>query len=86
MDIQLEKSKFIKRLERLNDIQVLKALNSMLDFALKKELEADLVALSTSEYNKELEEADKEIASGHYFTQQDALKISEEWKKQGRLK
>ena len=84
MDIQLEKSRFVKRLERLNDIQVMKALNSMLDFALKKETEANLITISNADYNKELEEADKEIDSGIFFTQLEAQAISEGWKKQKR--
>ena len=84
MDILAEKSKFVKRLERLNDMQVMKALNSMLDFALKKETEINLTTVSTSEYNKELEDADKEIVSGVFFSQQEAVTMSEGWKKQKR--
>jgi hypothetical protein len=62
-------------------MQVMKTLNTMLDFALKKETEANLTMISANEYNKELEEADKEISSGKFFTQQEAFLMSEEWKK-----
>ena len=36
MDIQLEKSLLLKRFEQINDIELIKALNSMLDFALPR--------------------------------------------------
>lgn len=47
----------------------------------RKETEINLTTVSTSDYNKELEEADKEIVAGIFFTQQEARTISEGWKK-----
>jgi hypothetical protein len=74
MDIKLEKANLIKEIEKVNDISLIHALKSVLQYGLKKE------NISTNQYNKEIEEADAEIEVGNFLVHEAALKEIKSWR------
>jgi predicted transcriptional regulator len=74
MDIKLEKANLIKEIEKVNDISLIHALKSVLQYGLKKE------NISTNQYNKEIEEADAEIEAGNFLVHEAALKEIKSWR------
>ncbi|MCB9235985.1 MAG: hypothetical protein H6581_30335 [Bacteroidia bacterium] len=75
MDIQAERYLLIERLKLVNDGDLLQAVKSLLDYGLKTERDR----ISVEQYNRELEEARKEIQNGQSFSQEDLERESESW-------
>jgi hypothetical protein len=77
MDIQTQKSLLIKRLEEIEDINLLKAIDAILDYAASdKEGRA-----SIEQYNRELEAANARIESGELLSNEEVEKESRSWLK-----
>ena len=56
MDIQLEKATLIQRIQKINDSSLIQAFNHLLDYAIKKEENDELLEASI---NKALEQSEK---------------------------
>ena len=76
MDIQSEKALLIKRLDEINDVSLIKALNHMVDFGLKASSSENI---SIEQYNLELDEADAEIDRGEFISHEDLKKQMKGW-------
>ena len=75
MDLQAEKQALIKRLKQINDESQLKAIRHIMDYGQGK----SEGRLSIEDYNRELEEAEREIDQGEYYTQLEVENKSKEW-------
>ena len=75
MDIQAEKSSLIERLQQINDSSLISAIKGLLDFAQK----AHSNRISIEQYNKELDQAEAEIAQGKGISHDDLLRDMEKW-------
>ncbi|MBK5192037.1 MAG: hypothetical protein JJE07_02295 [Flavobacteriaceae bacterium] len=63
--------------DQLNDItdpDLIAIFKSLLKYKNKK-----AEGLTLAEYNRELDEAENEIESGNYYTQEEAQKIASQW-------
>ena len=74
MDINAEKALLIKELKQVEDISLLKALKTMLHYGLMNE-----GRISLEQYNRELEEAEKRIEKGEFFTQNEVERMARKW-------
>ena len=74
MDINAERSLIIKELQNIKDASLLKALKHMIYYALKNE-----GRISIEQYNREIEEAEKRVDKGDFFTQDEVEKMAKEW-------
>lgn len=74
MDVNAEKLWIIRELEKVDDINLLKALKHMIYYAQHHE-----GRVSIEQYNKEIEEAEERIKGGEFFTHDDVTKMSKEW-------
>ncbi len=75
MDLQAEKQALIKRLEQIDDESLLKAIRHIMDYGQGK----SEGRISIDQYNEELEEAEREIDRGEYYTQEDVENKSKKW-------
>ena len=74
MNVQ-EDIKWIQgQLNDITDPDLIAIFKSLLKYKNKK-IESPTLA----EYNQELDEAEKEIESGNYYTQEEARKIASQW-------
>lgn len=75
MDIKTRKTLLIKRLEEIEDINLIKAIDSVLDYA-----NSDRAGRSSIEqYNRELEAANARIESGKSLSHEEIEKESKSW-------
>ncbi|MFN5170754.1 MAG: hypothetical protein ACK5DD_14125 [Cyclobacteriaceae bacterium] len=74
-DIAAERAGVIKEIERINDLGLLRALRYLIQSTLKAE-----ARVSIDQYNQELQEAELRVAEGEFFSQEDAEKMSHNWK------
>ncbi len=74
MDINAERSLIIKELHQINDISLLRAVKYLIHYGLKNDGH-----ISIDQYNREIEEAEKEIDQGEYLTQEELKKQMREW-------
>lgn len=74
MDINAERSLIIKELQKIEDISLLKALKHMIYYGLKNE-----GRISMEQYNREIEEAEKRVEQGEFFTQDEVEKMAKGW-------
>jgi predicted transcriptional regulator len=79
MDIQAEKIAVIKALEQTNDEALIKAIQEMIENAVKKDEEH--LGTTLEEYNKELDEAYAEVKRGQFVEHSEALKQIRAWQK-----
>ncbi len=75
MDLETRKYEFIQRVFSLNE-----NLFEKLESLLKKETK-EPKRISIEQYNKELDEAEKDIEAGNYYTIEEARKIASGWGK-----
>jgi predicted transcriptional regulator len=75
MDIQERKSLLLKRLEAIEDINLIKAIDSILDYAASEEEYRN----SIERYNKEIEAANSRIESGEYVSHDEVENESKSW-------
>ncbi len=74
MDINAERTLLIKELQQVEDISLLKTLKAVLHYGLKNE-----GRISVEQYNRELEEAEAEIARGESTTHEELKKQMKAW-------
>ena len=74
MDINAERDLIIKELQKIDDISLLKALKHMIYYGLKNE-----GRITVEQYNREIEEAEKRVAAGDSFSQDEVEKMAKEW-------
>lgn len=74
MNINTERTLLIKELQQVEDISLLKTLKAVLHYGLKNE-----GRISVEQYNRELEEAEAEIARGDFTTHEDLKKQMKAW-------
>jgi hypothetical protein len=74
MDINAERSLIIEELRLITDISLLRAVKHMIHYGLKNE-----GRISIEQYNRELEEAEKRVKAGEFYTQDDVEKMSKKW-------
>ena len=75
MDLHAEKTALIKRLEKINDISLIRVLKHMVDFGLQSSEER----ISLEQYNKELDQAEAEMDQGEFYTQNEVEKMAKKW-------
>ena len=75
MDIQTEKSILIKRVEQINDLSLIQALNHMVDFGLREKEER----ISIQQYNRELDEAEAAMDRGEFISHEDLKEQMKKW-------
>lgn len=71
MDLQARKYEFIQKLFNIEE-SVFEKLESFLNKTTSERI-------SLNQYNKEIEEADKRIDAGEFFSQDEVEKMSNEW-------
>lgn len=74
MDINVERALLIKELKQVEDVSLLKAIKAMLHYGLLNE-----GRITVEQYNRELDEAEKRINNGEFYTQDEAEKIAKKW-------
>lgn len=74
MDVNAERSLIIKELQKIDDISLLRALKHMIYYGLKNE-----GRISVEQYNQEVEEADKRVREGDFFSQDDVERMAKKW-------
>lgn len=77
MDIQMRKTLLITRLEEIEDINLIKAIDSILDYA-ASEREG---RASIEQYNRELEAANSRIEYSEHLSHEEVEKESTSWLK-----
>ena len=75
MDLHAEKTALIKRLEKINDVSLIRVLKHMVDFGLQSSEER----ISLEQYNKELDQAEGEMDQGEFYTQNEVEKMAKKW-------
>jgi len=75
MNIQTRKAQLLKRLEGIEDINLIKAIDSILDYA-AAESES---RIGIEQYNRELEAANSRIEAGKYLSHGEVEKESKSW-------
>jgi hypothetical protein len=78
MDIQSEKTALIKVLEKINDESLIRAIQSIIDYASKRDEE--YLGTSVDQYNDELDEADDQIEKGEFILHDVAVKSIKGWR------
>jgi hypothetical protein len=74
MNINDERTLLIKEIQKIDDPTLLHALKTVLLYGLKNE-----GRVSIDQYNLEIEEAEKRISDGLYFTQEEVEKMAKDW-------
>jgi len=75
MNINNERALLIEELKQVDDISLLKKIKTLLhSYVLKNE-----GRISIEQYNRELDEAEKEIRRGNFITHEDFKKQMESW-------
>ena len=74
MDIKLEKALLIKELKQVEDASLLRAIKAMLHYGLVTE-----GRISLEQYNRELDEAEKRIDRGEFYTQEEVEEMAKKW-------
>ena len=72
MDFQLTKLEIIEMLLHTKEEAILDKVKILLEKELPKRI-------SLEQYNKEIDEAVKDIENGEYYTHEEALKIASQW-------
>ena len=70
MDIQTEKTQLIQQLKQINDIELIKALKNLMEYALGKEEKSKY---SIEDYNQEIDNAEEEIRNGEVISHSDLM-------------
>lgn len=73
MEIETEKAALIERLRQINDISLLKAISHLVDYGMGTNDDI-------SEYNRELEQADREITKGDFLNHDEAIADIRSWR------
>lgn len=75
MDLRADIKWIKKQIDGIDDPTFLEAIKNMLKYRNKVTTER----ISIEQYNKEIEEAEKDIEQGNFYTTDEARKIAAEW-------
>ncbi len=78
MDIKSEKTALIKELKKINDESLIRAIQSMLVYANKRDEE--YLGISVDQYNEELDEANATIERGEFVSHKVAVRQLKGWR------
>ncbi len=76
MDVQADIRWIHSELDKVKDINLLKAIKNILKY---REKVTDTKRISIEQYNKELDQAEADIEAGNYYTTEEARKIASKW-------
>lgn len=79
MDIQAAKLDLVEKILNIKTESIIEKLNNILDKEVIVGFTTDGKPLTKKAYNKRLEKAEAQIASGNYITQEEFEKESEKW-------
>jgi hypothetical protein len=74
MDLNAERASFIKELQKVQDISLLKAIKAVLHYSLQNE-----GRISIEAYNKEMDEAESEFETGNFISHEDVKQQMQSW-------
>ena len=77
-DINKERALLIKELEQVEDMSLLQAIKAVLHYGL-----LNSGAISTEQYNREIEEAEARIEKGEFVRHEDAINRIKGWRQKG---
>ena len=77
MDLRADIKWITREIQNIDDPAFLETIKSLLKY--RKKVEGANRRDSIEEYNKDLDEAIKEIENGEYLTQEKARKIADKW-------
>ncbi len=77
MDMQADLKWIHQELDNVKDPAILEAIKNMLKYRKKNSSKR----VSLNEYNREIEEAEKDIENGNFYTQEQVEKLVNEWLK-----
>ena len=75
MDVEADLKWIHDELDQVKDPDFIEAIKNMLEYRKKVSTER----ISIEQYNKEIDEAEREIENGNYYTQEEVEKRAEEW-------
>lgn len=75
MSLQADLKWIHKELDNVTDPTFIEAIKSMLKYSKKISSER----ISIEQYNKEIDEAERDIENGNYYTQEEVEKMAKEW-------
>lgn len=78
MDLQAEIKWIQSELNEVKDPTFIKAIKNMIKYR-RKVTASSTERISVEQYNLELDQSEKEIESGHYYTQDQVEKIAGKW-------
>jgi hypothetical protein len=83
MDIKAEIKSLKKELDKIEDKHLIQAIKNLLTYAQKRDeivgYEADGTPITKEQLGKEVEESNKEIEKGNYYTQEQTEKEAQQW-------
>ena len=74
MDLQTERAALLNQLEQVDDLELIRAIKQMVAYGLNRD-----EPISIETYNKELDEAEREIDRGDSYSQQEVERMAKEW-------
>lgn len=74
MDLQTERAALLNQLERVDDLELIRAIKQMVAYGLNRD-----EYISIEAYNKELDEAEREIDRGDSYSQQEVERMAKAW-------
>jgi hypothetical protein len=74
MDLQTERAALLNQLEQVDDLELIRAIKQMVTYGLNRDEHISIEA-----YNKELDEAEREIDRGDSYSQQEVERMAKEW-------
>ncbi len=77
MDMQADLKWIHQELDNVKDPAILEAIKNMLKYREKNSSKR----VSLNEYNREIEDAEKDIENGNFYTQEQVEKLVNEWLK-----
>ncbi len=74
MDLQTERAALLNQLEQVDDLELIRAIKQMVIYGLNRDEHISIEA-----YNKELEDAEREIDRGDAYSQQEVERMAKAW-------
>ncbi len=74
MDLQTERATLLNQLEQVDDLELIRAIKQMVTYGLNRNEHISIEA-----YNKELDEAEREIDRGDSYSQQEVERMAKAW-------
>ncbi len=74
MGLQTERAALSNQLEQVDDLELIRAIKQMVAYGLNRD-----ERVSVEAYNKELEDAEREIDRGDSYSQQEVERMAKAW-------